>query len=159
MARSSKRDPDQPPAPNGVGARLEPRTFDLDQVDPADAVRLGGKSYRLMTSTGLSLIQKAKLNRAWKRMSKIEEKLTKDQLTQPDQNEYRQLSEEVAQIALPDAPADVIARCRDELLDEIIVTFFARTAVRSRMLRMLQETMPASALRSRISRPPTAVIN
>ena len=137
-----------------------PRTFDLDQIDPHDAVRINGESYRLTRSSGLSLIQQSALNRAWTRMKKIGEKIQKGQLlSEADAREYRKLAEEMTLLALPDAPAAIVATLSDEQLDQVILTFFVRTATaKSGLAATVRELVPHSAPTSPASSASTAEI-
>jgi hypothetical protein len=134
-------------ASGSSGASQEPRTFDLDTIDPHDAVRINGESYRLMRSSGLSLIKQAALSRAWTRMKVIGEKIQRGELLgESDAHEYRKLAVEMASLALPDAPMPVIDALSDEQLDQVILTFFLRTATaKSGLPATVRELMPQTS--------------
>jgi len=137
-----------------------PRTFDLDDIDPEDAVVIDKRSYRLTRSGGLSLVQQAALSRAWKRMKAIAAKVEKGNApTETERLEYRQLSEEVVSLALCDAPAEVVHRLSDEQLGRVILVFFVRASSASGLaatMRDLLSGLPTSGQRSPDSNGSTA---
>ena len=137
-----------------------PRTFDLDDIDPEDAVVIDKHSYRLTRSGGLSLVQQAALSRAWKRMKAIEEKVEKGNApTETEMLEHRQLSEEIVGLALRDVPADVVHGLSDEQLGRVILVFFVRASTVGGLaatMRDLLPNLPTSGQRSPDSNGSTA---
>lgn len=115
-----------------------PRTFTLDDIAPADTIRIDAGEYRLARVTALSIRQRAQLRRAGKRMRAIE---ALDDPSEANEREYRTLAEEIARLALPEGPAAVISTLSDEQLEQVAVAFFGRTATQSPLVRMLAETL------------------
>lgn len=143
------------------GPKREPRTFNLDDVDPEDAVVIDKESYRLTRSGGLSLLEQAALARAWKRLKAIAAKVSDGRApTEAEAREHRKLSEEVSRLALRDCPQEVVAKLSDEQLMRVILVFFARTSTASGLARTVEELLPkvdpTSALRSPASSGSTA---
>jgi len=125
-----------------------PREFTLDDIAPPDTIRIDDDTYRLARTTALSVRQRAQLRRAGNRMQAIE-KL--EEPSEADEREYRVLSEEVVHLAMPDAPAAVIAKLADEQLQQVTVAFFGRTATQSPLVRMLAETLKTQETSASIS--------
>jgi len=134
-----------------------PRTFDLDDIDPEDAVVIDKHSYRLTRSGGLSLVQQAALSRAWKRMKAIEEKVEKGNApTETEMLEHRQLSEEIVSLALRDVPADVVRGLSDEQLGRVTLVFFVRASTVGGLAATMRDLLPTSGQRSPDSNGSTA---
>jgi hypothetical protein len=122
--------------PKRTEAPRPPRTFDIDEIDPPDAIRIYGEAYRLARATDLSLMDRAAFNRARKRMAYLEEMPTP---REKDQAEHRKLSEEIARLAVPDAPHEVVAKLSNDQLGAIVVVFFGRTQQTSGIVRTASE--------------------
>ena len=114
----------------------------LDQLEPADTIRIDGETYRLAVLASFALRRQARCRRIWTRMDELE-KL--EEPTEDDEREYRRLALEVARFALPDAPDEILAKLDNEQLGDLVVAFFARGALRSRRLQLLRETLTSAA--------------
>lgn len=127
------KEPSERPSP----APRAPRTFDLDEIDPPDAIRFpNSESYVLARATDLSLADRAAFNRCKKRMDYLETLPTpKDK----DTAEHRKLSEEIVHIAVPTAPREEISKLSNDQLGRVVVFFFGRTQQTSGTVRAATE--------------------
>lgn len=110
----------------------------LDQREPSDIVTLDGERYELARLSSFGLRRQARCRHIFSRMDALE------QLGEPsedDEREYRKLALEIAGYALPDAPAELLAKFDDEQLGDLAVAFFARGVLRSRRLQLVRETL------------------
>ncbi len=153
-----------PPAPirrDGARAPDVGRSFDIDELAPADVVTLDGAPYELSRSGSLSLVEQARLARSWKRMSAVDKKIADG--VEPASKEltlYRQDAETLAGLALRTLPAARIAELSDSQLSRIVLVFFTRAATVGGLSRTIRELLPATppATTSPSSPMPTALI-
>lgn len=141
--------PPEPPPPDRVG-RPETaggpetgRTFDLDDVAPPDTVVVNGVPYALGRSGGLSIVEQARLARAWKRIAAVDKKTAEGvEATKPERLRYREDAETIARLALPDATDDVVASFSDDQLARLILVYFTRAATTGGLSRTIRELLP-----------------
>lgn len=119
------------------------RTFDLDDVAPPDTVVVNGVPYALGRSGGLSIVEQARLARAWKRIAAVDKKIADGvEPTKPERLRYREDAETIARLALPDVGDDVVASFSDDQLTRLILVYFTRAATTGGLSRTIRELLP-----------------
>lgn len=93
-----------------------------------DVVRIDGVAYDMATLGSLSLNERQDLGQAIARMRKLERQSKR---SADDEREYSQRIREVCELALPKAPASVIAKLPRDRQEVLAGTFFALLVERS----------------------------
>jgi hypothetical protein len=118
----------------------------LETIDgSADVVRIDGQSFDMLSIDSIGLRTRARIHRLLKRIEALE---TKEDPSENDEAEYRDRLRDVAAIALPGAPDDVIAKLRVGSLADLATAFFVRAALKSPRLEMLANLTGAMSSRN-----------
>lgn len=126
--------------------------LELGTLVSHDVVRIDGTSYYLASIPASSLRTKAKLKRAFERVLELEQLADP---TEDDEREYHQRLQELAAMALPDAPPDVLVKLNLEQLGDLATAFFGR-AITPQKVALLERAGRISARSSHGSNGSTA---
>jgi hypothetical protein len=109
-------------------SRPEGALLELKTLAPRDYMRIDGETYELIDVDALDLIQRSRVNALITRINTLQELASP---SEADSREFDAKLRELSAIALPTAPAKVLATLKvGELLD-LSMSFFAWVVARS----------------------------
>lgn len=104
-------------------------------VGPADVVEIDGERYDLAALSTFGLRARAEAKAIAARIELLEKM---EDPTPADEREHVSRLRQLAQLALPKAPASVVERLDEGQLADLVIAFFVRAAKRSPRMDMLR---------------------
>jgi hypothetical protein len=142
MARSAKESPRE--RPSGTANPPSNRVLELTtrRGESVGYVRVDDETYEMANPSHFGLRAGGEIWRGVERIAALE---AKPAPTAADEKEYRQRLERIAKVAVPELPAEVIAKLATGQLADLVVSFFALVASSNPRLGLLMRTTAASS--------------
>jgi hypothetical protein len=150
MARSAKEKPRE--RPSGAANPPPSRVLELTtrKGESIGYVRVDDETYEMANPSHFGLRAGGEIWRGVERIAALE---AKPAPTAADEKEYRQRLERIAKVAVPELPAEVIAKLATGQLADLVVSFFALVASSNPRLGLLMRTTAASSPAGTMSSP------
>jgi hypothetical protein len=142
MARSAKEHPRE--RRSGAADPPSNRVLELTtrRGESVGYVRVDDETYEMANPSHFGLRAGGEIWRGVERIAALE---AKPAPTAADEKEYRQRLERIAKVAVPELPAEVIAKLATGQLADLVVSFFALVASSNPRLGLLMRTTAASS--------------